>query len=338
MRTISRIRSTLSRVKGDGAGATPSTRSNRRWRLLFQFLAFCCLARPELIPAASISVPNASFELPATPFVDPRIDSWQKSPKPDWYDESGGFLWDQLGGVFLNVAPTNSAYIDNVHGSQGLYLFNLPQFAVFQDYSSTDWSGGTPTHGFDARFEPGNSYDLTLGVIGGGGGMTDGATLDASLYYRDLASNKVTVAATKITFTMAAFPTTTHYLDYTVHVPVVQASDPWAGQNIGLQFAAVMLPDVPSGGYWDLDNVRLASTVVGSSSLLSPTWTNGTFSFTMAGPVGVRYQVLATSDIVAPAAQWTLIGNVTNVTGAALFTESLTNSMSRFYQVRQAPQ
>jgi hypothetical protein len=60
-------------------------------------------------------------------------------------------------------------------------------------------------------------------------------------------------------------------------------------------------------------------------------------SFTVAGPVEVRYSVLATSSIVAPAAQWSLIGNVTNVTGTALFTESLTNSTSRFYQVRQVP-
>src|SRR4051794_27465521 len=62
--------------------------------------------------AQEIAVPNASFESPQTSFVDPRIDFWQKSPKPSWYDESGGFLWDQLAGVFLNVAPTNSAYID----------------------------------------------------------------------------------------------------------------------------------------------------------------------------------------------------------------------------------
>ena len=60
-------------------------------------------------------------------------------------------------------------------------------------------------------------------------------------------------------------------------------------------------------------------------------------SFRVTGPAGVRYNVLATSSIVAPAAEWTLIGNVTNVTGAALFTESLTNATSRFYQVRQVP-
>ena len=42
--------------------------------------------------AVSIDIPNASFELPETTFPDPNIDSWQESPTPWWYDESGGYL------------------------------------------------------------------------------------------------------------------------------------------------------------------------------------------------------------------------------------------------------
>ena len=47
------------------------------------------LAAPDRIVGDTMVVPNASFESPLTPFVDTRIDSWQKTPKPFWYDESG---------------------------------------------------------------------------------------------------------------------------------------------------------------------------------------------------------------------------------------------------------
>src|SRR6184192_3573554 len=83
------------------------------WSGLLAFWSFSPLLRAE-----TITVPNGSFESPATVYVDPHIDSWQKAAKPDGYDESGPFLWDQLTGVFKNT-PTNSAdHIDNCDGNQ----------------------------------------------------------------------------------------------------------------------------------------------------------------------------------------------------------------------------
>ena len=38
------------------------------------------------IRAEIIEIPNASFESPVTTFVDTRLDSWQKTSKPDRYD------------------------------------------------------------------------------------------------------------------------------------------------------------------------------------------------------------------------------------------------------------
>jgi regulator of RNase E activity RraA len=100
-----------------------------------------------------------------------------------------------------------------------IYLFAVPEVGVFQDFLSTDGSGSNPTGAFNARFEAGKSYQLTVGVTGGGGGMTNGASLEVSLYYREGASNLVTVAATNIVHDRELFPTNTHLLDFEVRVP-----------------------------------------------------------------------------------------------------------------------
>src|SRR5437773_6442290 len=66
---------------------------------------------------ANISVPNYSFELQlaAPPFyADPRIDSWQKAPRPAYFDE-GAFqiTWDQTAGVFLDNFVGNPSPLAN---------------------------------------------------------------------------------------------------------------------------------------------------------------------------------------------------------------------------------
>ena len=157
--------------------------------------------------AETIPVPNGSFELPSVIYVGTFIDSWQKTPKPDDYVESGGFTWDQLSGVFLNTPPTSSDHIDNCDGRQALWLFAVPEAGLFQDYESRDWNDAEPSHAFDARFEPGRSYRVTVGVLGGGGGMLEGATLEVSLYYRDAQGGMVTVAATNVTPMMIGMST-----------------------------------------------------------------------------------------------------------------------------------
>ena len=71
--------------------------------------------------------------------------------------------------------------------------------ALLQDHNSTDWSNGPPTHAFNAVFEPGKSYALAVGLTSSSQEpLTQGATLQISLYYRDNASNMVTVAATRM--------------------------------------------------------------------------------------------------------------------------------------------
>ena len=118
----------------------------------------------------------------------------------------------------------------------------------------------SPSHLFNAKYNVGRSYNLTVGVIGGGGGMSNGATLQLSFYYRDASNNMVTVAAATVTNTAEQFPTNTHFVDFQVHAPTVNPTDAWAGLNIGVNIASTVSSNL-MGGYWDLDNVRLVEGI-----------------------------------------------------------------------------
>jgi hypothetical protein len=165
--------------------------------------------------ASTIEVPNGSFELPETPFVDIQVDSWQKNPKPTWYDESDGFLWIQLAGVFLNTAADSPDHIDNMHGNQALFLFSVPQVGLFQDLDSNE-----------AVYEVGKSYRLSLSVIGGGGAMPEGASFQISLYYRDDENNAINISTLDLVHNLQVYPTTTHFVDHDLLMPRVKAIDP----------------------------------------------------------------------------------------------------------------
>ena len=107
----------------------------------FLSLAAACVslaAGGTRLPAGPLLVPNGSFETPVTSYVSVNIDSWQKAPKPDWYVESGGFLWIYNVGLFKNTPTNSSDHIDNCDGNQAIWLFVVPEVALFQDYDSTD--------------------------------------------------------------------------------------------------------------------------------------------------------------------------------------------------------
>jgi hypothetical protein len=199
-----------------------------------------------------LPVPNASFELPQTTFADPNIDFWQMGPKPWWYDESGGYSWGQLTGVFLNLPPTDPDHIDNCDGNQAAWLFAVPEVELFQDLAAT--------------FEVGQSYHLTVGIFGGGGNMKDGVPIEIRLYYRDAEDKKVIVGATTFTYDLDT-GYVKHFDDVRLDIAQVRYADPWAGKNIGVQLISTLTfpddldPDTGrAGGYWDLDNVRLTKS------------------------------------------------------------------------------
>jgi hypothetical protein len=207
------------------------------------------------LQATTVYIPNASFESPETTFVDPDIGTWQMPPAPWWYDESTGNLWSQLTGVFLNLAPTDPDHIDNCDGKQAAWFFAAPEVELFQDLTDT--------------FEIGQSYHLTVGIIGGGGNMKDDVPIEIRLYYRDTENRKVTVGATTFTYDSDS-GYVKHFVDVELDIPQVKGTDPWSGQNIGVQFVSTLTladldPDTgKAGGYWDLDNVRLTKSLLGA--------------------------------------------------------------------------
>jgi len=275
------------------------------------------------LQAGTIPIPNASFESPTTDYANPAIDFWQQVP--DWTNQESG--------VFLNVPP----YIDNCDGSQAAFLFAAPEAALFQDYDSTDWSNSVPTHAFNATYDVDHSYTLTVAVLGGTNltfPMQEGTTLELSLYYRDASSNMITVAATTITNSGQLFPTNTHFVDFSVYVPGVRATDPWAGQHIGVQIASTVGLDL-AGGYWDLDNVRLTET--GLPALTNPLVTNRQCGFTLQSQPGLRFEILASTNLASPISNWTSLGTLTNDAGAIPFLDPATNRNRRFYRARQLP-
>ncbi len=290
------------------------------------------------LQAGTIAIPNASFESPVVPIDQtpaiPDVDYWQKSPQPVWYASSpfGSWPWESRTGTFYNF-PSPDTFIDNCDGSQAAFLFAVPEVALFQDYNSIYGTNTTPSHAFDAKFNVNRAYSLTVGVIGGANtALYEGATLELSLYYRDASSNMITVAATTITNSAQLFPTNTHLVDFSVYVPGVRAVDPWAGQNIGVQIASTVSSNQASG-YWDLDNVRLTETLL--PALTNPRMTNSQCGFTLESQPGLRFEILATTNLSLALSNWTSLGTVTNVTGATPFLDPATSLDRRFYRARQ---
>ncbi len=250
-----------------------------------------------LLDAAAIAIPNASFESPETAFVNLNIDSWQKAAKPPDYVEGGGFLWSQLTGIFKNTPLGNFDHIDNCDGNQAIWMFAVPEAGVFQDYQSVDWNDPAPTHGFDPTFEVGKSYTFTVGAIGGGGGMLDGVTAEISLYYRSGQGIPLTLAATTITNTSGVFGAYTHFVDFNVSVPTVEAEDSWAGKHVGIRLRSTVSADL-QGGYWDFDNFRLTSHARPSVRMLFAKATEG-LRVSWNSELDARYQIQVSGDLNA---------------------------------------
>jgi hypothetical protein len=284
--------------------------------------------------AEEIPVPNFSFESPVTQFVDPRIDSWQKAPQPATFDTNTFGAWDNLSGLFINPPSTNSEHIDNAQGNQLVFLFAYPQAGLMQDFNSTDWSG-TASHAFTAKFEPGKSYRLMVGLTTSKEApLSQGSTLLLSFYYRDAASNVVTIASTNVTFDTNLFANITHLLDFSVVTPEVSSTDAWAGKNIGIAFQSTVAPNL-IGGVWDLDNVRLGE--VSGATLGNLSYKNGQAILTVNSDAGSKFEILASNDLGLPIAQWQSVGVVNNLEGSSTFTEIGQNSPHRFYRARLVP-
>lgn len=164
--------------------------------------------------------------------------------------------------------------------------------------------------------------------------MLAGVTMEIALYFRDAASNMVTVAATSITNASSLFPNTTNFVDVQVQIPTVKSGDPWAGRHIGVRMLSTVNSDL-QGGYWDLDNIRLTS--LRASRLYPPTLTNGQFIVQLQSEPGTRFELLQSTNLTLPISSWLSLGILSNTTGKVFFADASTNINRCFYSVRQLP-
>ena len=114
------------------AGLTSGWGAGSCWVVVFLGIIVWCSAALG-VRAGEVTVPNGSFESPSTNYVSVIIDDWVKPPKPDWYQEGGGFLWTQLTGLFRNPISPNPSHIDNMDGDQALWLFAVPEVGLVQE-------------------------------------------------------------------------------------------------------------------------------------------------------------------------------------------------------------
>jgi hypothetical protein len=164
--------------------------------------------------------------------------------------------------------------------------------------------------------------------------MSEGASLEISLYYRDDQSNRVTVAAAAVTNSLTAFPSTTHLVDCTVRTAGVLPSDPWAGRHVGIGLRSTVEPAL-QGGYWDLDKVRL--NAFSAPLLTQPRMVEGHFGFTLESEPGLRFDIQRSSQLGYSGDGWASLGTLTNAAGSVSFTDAEPAAGPRFYRARQVP-
>jgi hypothetical protein len=113
----------------------------------------------------------------------------------------------------------------------------------------------------------------------------------------------------------------------------VKESDPWAGKHIGIQMLSTVTTNL-QGGYWDLDNVRLAA--ISELRLSSPVSTNGLFQFTLQSEPGLAIEILSSTNVGLPMASWASEAIVTNTMGRMTYSAK-TSDAARFYQAARLP-
>lgn len=290
-----------------------SVGSHRRFRGLTTVgLLYAGSLAAEVIP-----ISNPSFEAPETPFVSLAIEGWVKNPKPDEFVENDQFVWDQLVGIFKNTPQGSPDHIPNTDGAQGLFLFTVP---------GAGFSQIVP----DTVFEPGRSYTLTAGFIGGGGGMLEGASVRMELFYLSDSEEPLTAASVELLHSVEEFPTTTDYVDRSLVLNAVSDEDPWLESPIGIRFYSTT-PFQLAAGFWDIDHVRLSSESP-TGVLQSPSLEEGVMRFTLTGPSGSTWSIVRADAIETPSAEWEELTQITLRDSPATITDDNVAGASRFYR------
>ena len=195
----------------------------------------------ESLPV-SIPIENASFESPvvdpAGPGAMPFVESWTEID----LDVAGSANT----GVFANTAAGSPDHVTNADALQLAFLGSQQGNALEQDLATT--------------YKVGSAYRLTVGV---GVSMrfppsakAPADNIELVLYYRN-ETQSVDIASQKIP---AAGLSATQLQDFSLYLPAVSPDDAWAGWTIGVAIRAAG----QAGGFWNLDNVRLAESLPAS--------------------------------------------------------------------------
>ena len=192
----------------------------------------------ESLPV-SISIENASFE---APFIDP--NGFPALPLVDmWTEIDIDTFASSNTGVFTNTPADSNDHIVNTDGNQLAFLGSELGNALEQDLT--------------AIYNAGSNYRLTVAVgVSGRFPPSSDEPVDALelvLFYRD-GIDVVDIASHAVE---AIGLSSTQTIDFSLYLPTVQPNDKWAGKAIGVALRAAGMP----GGFWDLDQVRLAESL-----------------------------------------------------------------------------
>lgn len=213
-------------------------RSQRSY-LLFPLLSSITAA------ADPIAIPNFSFE-------EPTVRRGKDNPLgalpniADWDERDVGVtLFDEAHvdtGVFVNPPSGEPDRISNMHLMQAAFVSSL--------------MGNTVRQELPEPFLPGNRYTFTV-AVGTSYTYPVGATeqLQVALFY--YVGNTEQIIAS--TFVAGAEVNPNLVLDFSVTSPVVEESNPWAHEPIGILVRPFITdPDDEDGeGFWNVDYARL---------------------------------------------------------------------------------
>jgi hypothetical protein len=189
--------------------------------------------------AASIAIPNASFEEPATANFALIAD--------DDNAATGAWLKYNAFGAVVNAASGGNPWNYAPSGILGQQYGNLEAKAggLFMDAAAYDGSGAT-----DLYWKPG-TYTLTVGVFGRIDNQPSASSaFSLNLFKRDTRTTGLAVlAATTVTSSQIRPDALT---DFSVTLDVPEGAA-YAGQPIGIWFQGLG----GASGDWGYDNVRL---------------------------------------------------------------------------------
>ncbi|MCP4608037.1 MAG: hypothetical protein GY845_04915 [Planctomycetes bacterium] len=203
---------------------------------------FWDLDNVRLVESLPISIPieNASFE---APLIDP--NGFPALPLVDmWTEIDIDTFASSNTGVFANTPADSNDHIVNTDGNQLAFLGSELGNALEQDLT--------------AMYNAGCNYRLTV-AVGVSGRFPPSSVepvdaLEIVLFYRD--GNDVVDIASHVVEAIGLSSTQT--IDFSLYLPTtVQPEDKWAGKAIGVALRAAGMP----GGFWDLDQVRLAESL-----------------------------------------------------------------------------